>query len=415
MPNRLTPIEGSETESTLCCGYKACLKKLNQEYLDAKCVGCTEIDYAKEWEKLKRYIELDKLRTIAINCGDDIYASTIAVIQNEICFPGAPERIIYGCTDSTSLLYNPVANEPCVVNGVINGCCTEQTSLILGCTDSSSSNYNPLATYDDNSCIPCVYGCTDNSASNYDSGATCDDGSCISVIPVSSNCNWRIGDTGPAGGVIFYISPAVNNEITYLECSRYDVGVGKEWGCLGDVIGQTFPDILMGQANTDTILATCADADIAAKLCDSHSDVYNGIIYDDWFLPSKEEMETIYFNLYTQGIGQFSLGYYWTSTENTVTSWTNASTGGTISMLPTGANPADYAWGIDFFTANSNFVNAAPIMKSISILNVRAVRKFTCSTIGATPLATTGTLTTIPGGLGTTPRTPQSPPIYITP
>lgn len=403
MSNGLTPIEGSETESTLCCGYKACLKKLNQEYLDAKCVGCTEIDYAKEWEKLKRYIELDKLRTTAINCGDDIYASTIAIIQNEICFPGAPERITYGCTDPTASLYNPIANEPCVVNGVINGCCTEQTSLILGCTDVTSSNYNPLATYDDGSCDPCVYGCMDNNASNYDAGATCDDGSCIRVIPTSSNCNWRIGDTGPAGGIIFYISPTnSDDETTYLECSRYDIGVGKEWGCLGDVIGQTFPDILMGQVNTDIILASCADPATAAELCDSHSNVHDGRTFDDWYLPSKEEMETIYFHLHAQGMGQFAGGYYWTSTENTVTSWASPS-GTSTSMLPTGANPADYAWSIDFYSATSNFVQAVPNMKSISSLNVRAVRQFTC---GGTITGTTSSFGT--GGLVQTSSPPTT-------
>jgi hypothetical protein len=47
-----------------------------------------------------------------------------------------------------------------------------------GCTDPTSLNYNPYATLDNNSCRYPVYGCTDPNAYNYNPGASVDDGSC---------------------------------------------------------------------------------------------------------------------------------------------------------------------------------------------------------------------------------------------
>ena len=47
-----------------------------------------------------------------------------------------------------------------------------------GCTDPTSLNYNPSATLDNGSCRYPVYGCTDPNAYNYNPGASVDDGSC---------------------------------------------------------------------------------------------------------------------------------------------------------------------------------------------------------------------------------------------
>jgi len=71
-------------------------------------------------------------------------------------------------------------------------CGYECTPKIYGCTDSTSLNYDPLANTDDGSCIPIIYGCTNALAFNYDSSATIDDGSCIATVygctdPISFN------------------------------------------------------------------------------------------------------------------------------------------------------------------------------------------------------------------------------------
>ena len=49
---------------------------------------------------------------------------------------------------------------------------------ILGCTDSTALNYDPLANTDDGSCIYPIYGCTDSTALNYNPLANTDDSTC---------------------------------------------------------------------------------------------------------------------------------------------------------------------------------------------------------------------------------------------
>ena len=64
----------------------------------------------------------------------------------------------------------------CELDGNDNGVC--DTLEIYGCMDSSSCNYNPLANYDSGDCDFTCYGCLDEDACNYDTHATIDDGFC---------------------------------------------------------------------------------------------------------------------------------------------------------------------------------------------------------------------------------------------
>ena len=86
-------------------------------------------------------------------------------------------NLVYGCTDSNSINYNPLAT-------IDDGSCVNDTLVtIYGCMDSLALNYNPLANADDGSCIydtiTIIYGCTDTSAMNYNPLANTDDGSCV--------------------------------------------------------------------------------------------------------------------------------------------------------------------------------------------------------------------------------------------
>ena len=53
-------------------------------------------------------------------------------------------------------------------------------------------------------------------------------------------------------------------------------------------------------------------AEYAAKKCLDYS--YGG--YDDWFLPSKDEVNLMYQNLHKRGLGSFANSDYWSSSEN---------------------------------------------------------------------------------------------------
>jgi hypothetical protein len=82
------------------------------------------------------------------------------------------------------------------------------------------------------------------------------------------------------------------------------------WGCSGTTIsGADGTAIGTGNQNTIDIMAGCAEAGIAARLC---GDLVEGG-FSDWYLPSKDELNKLW--LSKDAIGGFSNDYYWSSTE----------------------------------------------------------------------------------------------------
>jgi hypothetical protein len=114
-----------------------------------------------------------------------------------------------------------------------------------------------------------------------------------------------------AGGIIFYLDSSGNHGLV---CADADQG-SYYWGCNGTLMGATGTAIGTGASNTAAIIAGCTENNIAAKICDDL--VLNG--YNDWFLPSKLELNAMYQNLLVNGIGNFSSSYcsnYLTSSED---------------------------------------------------------------------------------------------------
>ncbi|GMO40151.1 MAG: hypothetical protein Pg6C_00890 [Treponemataceae bacterium] len=106
---------------------------------------------------------------------------------------------------------------------------------------------------------------------------------------------YSLGDTGPGGGKIFYVSQTgftmTDNNTTahYLEAAPADSGT-KAWGTYGTDISGTATALGTGRKNTALILA---DANArAAKAC---KDLTTGG-KTDWFLPSKDELNYLYTN-----------------------------------------------------------------------------------------------------------------------
>jgi hypothetical protein len=253
---------------------------------------------------------------------------------------------ILGCTDPLYTEYDALANTD-------DGTCT--TLVVNGCTDSTAFNYNALANTDDGSCIAVVNGCTDSTAFNYDSSANTDDGSCIAVVngctdSTATNYNaaantddgsctypLAIGDTY-GGGIVFYLDGNGGGLIA----APTDQSTGAQWGCYGTSIsGADGTAIGTGAQNTlDIINASCTSNNGSPTAADICANLTLGG-YSDWFLPSKDELNLMFFNIgkgNTLGLGNiggFTTNYYWSSSEyNNIYAWLQQFGGG----YPSGAN-----------------------------------------------------------------------------
>lgn len=173
--------------------------------------------------------------------------------------------------------------------------------------------------------------------------------------------DYLIGDTGPAGGLIFYIDTDDHYAWTYLESApsniQHEGRFGSRWGLLGLKVN-TETVIGSGITNTETILATFQDwveqypatggaggdkphdAIVDGKVMKVPSHIikpkymddwdegddyiwmtpaavgvreYSANGYDDWFMPSIDELELLYTNLHLLGKGNFVFNDDWGS------------------------------------------------------------------------------------------------------
>ncbi len=121
-------------------------------------------------------------------------------------------------------------------------------------------------------------------------------------------CSYAIGETGPAGGIVFYVT---DDGTHGLESAPSDQGY-TGWGCSGtDLAGAEGVAIGTGAQNTLDIIAACQIEGIPAYIADNFS--LNG--FDDWFLPSRDELNLLYANLHIAGLGEFTWNSYWSSSE----------------------------------------------------------------------------------------------------
>jgi hypothetical protein len=126
---------------------------------------------------------------------------------------------------------------------------------------------------------------------------------------------YRVGDTGPAGGLIFYAKSSMSGGWQYLEVAPNDQGTAVQWAADSITTGAVGTAKGTGKTNTSTIVGAESVAS-AAQLCADL--VLNA--YDDWYLPAFEELDQIFAALSTAGLGNLVPGVaYWTSTETSST------------------------------------------------------------------------------------------------
>jgi DUF1680 family protein len=114
---------------------------------------------------------------------------------------------------------------------------------------------------------------------------------------------YAVGDTGPAGGLIFYTNPKFATDgWRYLEAAPYDQSEGAKWGCFRKAIpGARGTAVGTGKQNTVDMVAACPEPETAANLCTNFR--LNGVT--GWFLPSRDELALMYRNLKAPGLGAF--------------------------------------------------------------------------------------------------------------
>jgi len=142
-------------------------------------------------------------------------------------------------------------------------------------------------------------GCTDYDALNYDTEAKVDDNSCY---------YYWIGQNYQ-GGKIFYIDRSKKHGMIAAE---FDLP-NSYWGCSNDSIilpGINNGEVGKGSSNSQIIADVCGYESAAGKCL-----LLDTLGYDDWYLPSLEEMRGVCENLGSLGQANLTSGYYWSSTQ----------------------------------------------------------------------------------------------------
>jgi hypothetical protein len=134
---------------------------------------------------------------------------------------------------------------------------------------------------------------------------------------ISFNASYVIGETGPAGGIIFYDKGVFSNGWRYLEANYINYSSGIVWWngtWIYQDKGGISPNTGLGEGKANTLLIIAANNTLsnAAKVCDDY--IANG--FTDWYLPSSDELQLMCQNLYSVGKGNFSEGFYWSSTDS---------------------------------------------------------------------------------------------------
>ena len=128
---------------------------------------------------------------------------------------------------------------------------------------------------------------------------------------------YAIGDTGPAGGFVFYVE---EDGLHGLEAAPTDQSTGIRWHNGDGTNTDAHRDgVKAGEINTRLIIANQgSDSNsYAAGLCANIVISHQGVDYGDWYLPSKYELALMYDNIGhgATNVGVFALDTYWSSTE----------------------------------------------------------------------------------------------------
>ena len=126
---------------------------------------------------------------------------------------------------------------------------------------------------------------------------------------------FSVGGIGPGGGYIFYDQGSYIGGWRYMEAYPVDLGTyAYAANGNGNDVTSTLSGVGEGLNNTALIVSqrvTDSDTGTAAQICDSDT----GYGFSDWYLPSYDELNLMYTELYLNSLGSFSAQPYWSSTD----------------------------------------------------------------------------------------------------
>jgi hypothetical protein len=123
----------------------------------------------------------------------------------------------------------------------------------------------------------------------------------------------KIGERGPAGGIIFYDKGSISGGWRYLEAAPKALTEknGIQWCVESFIEVKTGVAVGAGKSNTDAIIAAQGSGSYAASLCKNLA--IKG--FSDWFLPSKDELNLMYTTLKKAGLTNVGEGFLWSSSQ----------------------------------------------------------------------------------------------------
>lgn len=128
--------------------------------------------------------------------------------------------------------------------------------------------------------------------------------------------DFQVGDVGPAGGYVIYDKGQTTDGWRYIELAPASANIdAKRW--VNDFayndIGSLNEGIGYGESNTSSLNGVFGSGADAAFYCSILSVSHNGIAYEDWYLPSVDELKWAY-----KVVSDASMNNrYWSSNKDT--------------------------------------------------------------------------------------------------
>jgi hypothetical protein len=114
---------------------------------------------------------------------------------------------------------------------------------------------------------------------------------------------YAIGDSGPAGGIVFYITDGGLHGLEAATANQEPT----QWGCRGtEISGANGTAVGTGEQNTADIIAGCNET-TAASVASAYG--------PGWYLPSKDELNLLYVQKEFGVVGGFASSNYWSSSQ----------------------------------------------------------------------------------------------------